>query len=531
MSWKDIGYKLYDLSRYNKIMNVVLPKPVVFILQTLKEAGFESYVVGGAVRDLLRKDQVELEYNFDFDFTTDARPEQIMELFPEAFYENNFGTVMIPHHDLIEQMSVSKQWQDHAKDFKPVVEKTQKSQRIIDLANATKVHASLQDEVSDSADDAVGVGTLEENYPNYEITTFRSDGAYSDHRRPDQVEWGKTLKEDLERRDFTINAMALEDENKLIDLHGGQDDLENGVIRTVGDPDRRFQEDALRMLRAVRFSVQLNMQIDEKTFESILENRDLIQHISWERIRDELLKMLKSNYPAEGIEILDEVGLLEYILPELVKSKGVEQGGHHTTDVWTHSVDALRECPSPDPVVRLATLLHDIAKPITFNRQNGNITFYNHEVVGARVAAKIAKRLRFSKKDVQRVFTLVRYHMFYYQPHNTDSSIRRFMRQVGLKNIDDILDLREGDRLGSGAKKTSWRLEEMKQRMIQQLHQPMDTTDLKINGHDLMTELNLQPGPVLGKILNHLLELVLEDPELNTREKLLVAAQQFIEKF
>jgi len=160
------------------------------------------------------------------------------------------------------------------------------------------------------------------------------------------------------------------------------------------------------------------------------------------------------------------------------------QGGHHNTDVWTHSLDALKECPNPDPIVRLATLLHDIAKPQTFEIRDNKITFYNHEIVGSRITDKIAKRLKFSKIDRRRLFTLVRHHMFYYQPQNSDAAIRRFMRKVSLENIDDILDLREGDRLGSGARKTSWRLEEMKQRMIEQLNQPMEVTDLAINGHD-----------------------------------------------
>ena len=185
----------------------------------------------------------------------------------------------------------------------------------------------------------------------------------------------------------------------------------------------------------------------------------------------------------------------------------------------------MRYCPSTDPVVRLATLLHDIAKPQTQAITPETITFYNHEVVGARTARSIAQRLRLSKKDVDRIFTLVRFHMFYYQPHNTDASIRRFMRKVGLANIDDILDLREGDRLGSGARKTSWRLEEMKQRMMEQLHQPLDVTDLALNGHDLMTELELKPGPEIGRILNSLFELVLDQPELNQRQSLLQEAR------
>jgi tRNA nucleotidyltransferase (CCA-adding enzyme) len=382
-------------------------------------------------------------------------------------------------------------------------------------------------------------------FPNYEITTFRSDGAYQDHRRPEEVTWGKTLKEDVDRRDLTINALALkkldnsskkknkgkskEHTYEVIDYHNGIEDLKAEKIRTVGDPNLRFKEDALRILRAIRFSVQLNMEIDDDTYQAIGDHAHLIEHISWERIRDEFLKILGSEFPAEGVEILDETHLLEYIMPELLEGKGVKQSGHHITDVWTHSIDALRETPSIDPIVRLATLMHDIAKPRTYALKNGDITFYNHEIVGSRMASKIAKRLRLSKKNIQRIFILVRQHMFHYQQHNTDAAIRRFMRKVGLGNIDDILDLREGDRLGSGAKRTSWRLEEMKQRMIQQLNQPMEVKDLKIDGNDLMREFKLKPGRVLGEILKDLFEQVLEDPKLNTKETLFKLSKKYLE--
>ncbi|PJC42517.1 MAG: hypothetical protein CO040_04165 [Candidatus Pacebacteria bacterium CG_4_9_14_0_2_um_filter_36_8] len=220
--------------------------------------------------------------------------------------------------------------------------------------------------------------------------------------------------------------------------------------------------------------------------------------------------------------------MLEYILPEILEMKNVEQSGHHTTDVWVHSLDALESCPSADPLVRFATLIHDIGKPRTFAKTENGITFYNHEIIGSRMASKIAQRFKLSKKDSERFFILVRQHMFHYQPHNTDAAIRRFMRKVGLENIDDILDLREGDRLGSGAKKTSWRLEEMKQRMVEQLNQPMEVKDLAINGNDLMTELNLKPSKQLGEILNSLFEEVLENPELNSKDILLKKAKELI---
>ncbi|MBU0579269.1 HDIG domain-containing protein, partial [Patescibacteria group bacterium] len=242
------------------------------------------------------------------------------------------------------------------------------------------------------------------------------------------------------------------------------------------------------------------------------------------------LKILASQYPAEGINLLDESGLLQYILPEILQGKKVEQGGHHTTDVWTHSIDALKECPSSDPIVRLATLLHDVAKPQTFEIRDNKITFYNHEIVGSRMADKIAKRFKLSNAKRKHLFTLVRFHMFYYQTYHTNSAIRRFMRKVGLENVDDILDLREADRLGSGARKTSWRLEEMKARMIGQLNQPMEVTDLAINGNDLMKEFILKPGAWIGEILGKLLEKVLDEPELNQKEKLIQLSKELIKQ-
>ncbi|PIR59436.1 MAG: hypothetical protein COU69_00355 [Candidatus Pacebacteria bacterium CG10_big_fil_rev_8_21_14_0_10_56_10] len=541
--------------------DLILPLPVLFILRSLTVAGHQAYIVGGAVRDVLVSHRLpgptsgertpsEPSGVIDFDFTTDATPDQIMALFPESFYENEFGTVSLTHRQALAQLG--RDTAENAEQQQPAHHRSRPaSDRIIDLARAGKVHRSLQRSANQADDDATASGPGQ-NHPNYQITTFRSESSYHDHRRPSQVSWGSSLSEDLARRDFTINAMALAispdqlehqinrtdwrsaaerlaipaEAVQLIDPFGGQADIQQGTIKTVGDPHQRFQEDALRMLRAVRLSAQLNMGIDEQTFDAICRHRDLIGHVSWERIGDEFMKMLATNFAAEAIELLDETGLLAKLIPELLETKGVEQGGHHTTDVWRHSLDSLRECPSPDAVVRLATLFHDISKPQTQQFQKNTITFYNHEVVGARIAKSIAKRLRLSKKDQDRVFTLVRYHMFHYQPENTDGAIRRFMRKVNLDNLDDILDLREADRLGSGAKRTSWRLEEMKQRMIAQLHQPLEVTDLAINGHDLIRELGLKPGPEIGTILDHLFEVVLEQPEKNTRDQLLSAARQ-----
>lgn len=524
-------------------MQLDIPLEVLAVLYTLRQAGFDAYIVGGAVRDLLRAPfSQEKVTAVDYDFTTNATPEQIQALFPESFYENTFGTVSITPENLRLQLNLPT-------PLPPAAELTSPSTRLIDLAHATKLHQSLLGTIPYSSD------THQVLDEPYEITTYRSDGAYTDHRRPESVTWGTTLKGDLSRRDFTINAMALsvedrvlselfnahvaahpltitltEEEVILLDPFKGFRDLSEGRLQTVGVASERFQEDALRMLRAIRLSAQLSCRISDETYQAIQDHAKLLSHISAERIHEEFNKMLLTPHAREAIEQLADTGLLATFMPELLAGKNVAQGGHHTTDVWTHSLDALATCPSHDPVVRLATLLHDISKPETCKVINGQPTFYNHEVVGARVAKRIAERLKYSKKDCERVFILVRNHMFHYQPENTDSAIRRFMKKVGLQNIDDILDLREADRLGSGARKTSWRLEEMKERMVAQLNQPLDVTDLAIDGTDLMTELKLTPGPVIGTLLHTLFEKVMEEPQLNTKETLLAAAREELAK-
>jgi tRNA nucleotidyltransferase (CCA-adding enzyme) len=534
-------------------MQLNLPFESLFIIYALQKAGFDAYLVGGAVRDLILQQQ----HVQDFDFTTNAQPQEIQQVFQDSFYENQFGTVSITHEKLLNQildqnLSLPKQnlYKKLLSREQAIFNKNQK-EKIINLKEAKKIHHSLKTKALASKkilDKKISHSPL----PPFEITTFRSDGNYADHRRPQSVVWGRKIDDDLSRRDFTINAMAIEikkeylnkifkqkqsiQENyelkvndwQLIDQYQGFQDLNNNLIKTVGNPDQRFAEDALRMLRAIRLAVQLQMKLAKATYVSIQKNKDLLRFVSFERIGAEMIKILASAHPAEGIKLLDETGLLDYIIPELKLGKNMDQPGHHTTDVWVHSLDALEACPSLDPIVRLATLLHDVGKPETYVAQEQEITFYNHEVLGSRIASKIAKRLRLSKKDVQRIFILVRYHMFYYQPEHSDASVRRFIKKVGLENIDDILDLREGDRLGSGAKKTSWRLEEFKKRIIEQLNQPMDLSDLAINGRDLITKLKLKPSQIVGQILNDLLEKVLQNPKLNTKDTLIKEAQKLL---
>jgi tRNA nucleotidyltransferase (CCA-adding enzyme) len=454
-------------------MKVQLPKGAEKIIGKLQKNGFEIYIAGGAVRDILLGKMV-----YDWDFTTNATPDEMLKTLKDMdpYYTNDFGTVGVPNE--------------------------------------------------------------EEGERPYEITTFRTEYGYSDTRRPDKVEWGKSLEEDLERRDFTINAMALQppkkktEDFKLIDPYKGQEDLKKKVIRAVRDPNERFSEDALRMMRAVRIAAELGLTIEKKTLEAIKANTALINKISKERVRDELLKTLASPFPYEGMVIFRNVGLMQEILPELEKTFGVEQkspGRHHIYDVGTHSMLSLKHVAekNEDPIVRLATLIHDIGKPQTYKKQkNGVITFYSHEVVSAKIAKRIAERLRFSKKQADKLYKLVRYHQFTVNEEQTDSALRRFIRKVGLENVPDMLDLRVGDRLGGGARETSWRLEEFKKRLVEVQKQPFTVHDLKISGNDVMKELGIKPGPKVGEILQKLYDDVVEKKIPNKKKALLARLKE-----
>jgi len=472
---------------------VRLPLLVLFIIHKLQEAGYEAYVVGGAVRDLL----LEREVIRDWDVTTNATPDEIMPIFDESFYDNAFGTVMVGPEHLLAQMN--GEWNS-------------------------------------------GAEIEEDEYETFDITTFRSEDGYTDNRRPDKVVWGTSLEEDVKRRDFTVNAIALKVKGlseklkadaaydidvELIDYYGGEKDLDDKVMRAVGDANLRFQEDALRMMRAIRIGAQLAFAIEPNTLTAIRDNASLITRISGERVRDELLKILASDYPADGVLLMHSSGLLHFVIPELEEAVEIPQGGHHIYDVWNHMIESLRTCPSRDPIVRLATLLHDVGKPRTMRRQGPRgVTFYGHEVVGSRMANQIADRLRLSKKEKEKLFILVRWHMFAYDTKMTDASIRRFIRRVGVENINDMMMLRIGDRQGGGSKATSWRLRELQQRIGENLYTPLSVKDLKINGNDVMRELEMEPGPVVGKILNQLFEEVMEDRLENEVEKLIERAKE-----
>jgi len=464
-------------------MKLKLPQLVSQVLVLLGQKGFAAYIVGGSVRDLLSNNGGLIK---DWDFTTDAEPEKIQELFPESFYDNQFGTVGITVDELLKQFEFA--------DY-----------------DLVRDHLKLEDV--------------------FEITTFRSEGAYSDFRRPDFVSWGKTIDEDLKRRDFTMNAMALrlikEDEYELIDPFGGIQDLKNKLIKAVGKADERFREDALRMMRGVRMAAQLGFVIENNTLDAIKQNSVLISKIANERVRDELLKIVASDYAVDGMKLLLSTGLLHYILPEMERTVGVVQAGHHTKDVWHHSIDAMGACPSKDPIVRLATLIHDSGKPIAFRQDQGKITFYGHEVISGKIAKKIGQRLHLSNHDQERLYILTRYHMFAYDTNMTDAAIRRFVRKVGIENIKDMMRLRVGDRVGGGSPETSWRLKELGDRIESVLYTPMQIRDLKVSGNDIMGILGIGPGPKIGIILKKLFDEVLEDSAKNDREYLLKRIEKY----
>jgi putative nucleotidyltransferase with HDIG domain len=457
-------------------MDKELPAEIQTIIDYFAKADKQLYLVGGCVRDMLQNKPPK-----DWDLTTDATPEEMLKMFPTAFYDNAFGTVGIPVKTLLET------------EHKDVVE----------------------------------------------ITTFRTERSYMDNRHPSAVTWGKTIEEDLSRRDFTMNAIAMkitpalfakEGDSMpphLIDPYNGQQDITNSLIRAVGDPQKRFKEDALRLMRAIRFAAQLGFQIEAQTLSAITKDALLLEHIAKERVQDELLKILASAFPYEGIMLLKNTGLLAHILPELLEGIGVGQsrpGRHHKDDVFTHNVLALKFCTSSDPIVRFATLIHDIGKPrVAKADADGYVIFYNHEIVGASIAYEICNRLRFSKKDRTKIVKLIRWHMFTVDEHITDSAVRRFIRKITVENVGDMMDLRVGDRLGGGTQTAeSWRLKLFKKRVEAQLAPaPFSISDLAINGNDIMQELNSKPCQKIGELLQKLFEEVDEDLEKNTREYLL----------
>jgi putative nucleotidyltransferase with HDIG domain len=438
-----------------------IPAGVIDLLDVLWSNGQSAWVVGGPVRDLLLGRTPQ-----DWDLTTNARPDRIQELFPGALYENRFGTVAVRREGV-----------------------------------------------------------------DYQITTLRSDHEYADHRRPHRVEFTDDLRDDLARRDFTVNAMAwgapaptslATPEPRLEDPFDGIPDAAARVLRAVGDPDDRFHEDALRMIRAVRLAATLEFTIEPATLAAIRRQAPLAAHLSGERIAAELERLLEADRPSVGFRLLQETGLLDVIAPEFTPQVGMLQNKIPGEDLWEHTLRAVDAPDRSRPVVRLAAFLHDIGKPAT----EGPDGYPDHEKVGADMAEAFLTRYRFPRTTIQRVGHLVRNHMFTYEDAWSDAAVRRFITRIGPHALDELFELREADNVGSGIPRDAG-LTELRRRVTGQLeaHVALTLRDLAINGDDLMAELGLPAGPELGRILESLLDQVLADSTLNDRPTLLLLAQ------
>jgi poly(A) polymerase/tRNA nucleotidyltransferase (CCA-adding enzyme) len=450
-------------------MRFPIPPAVEAVAAALEKAGFQAYLVGGGVRDLLIGAEPK-----DWDITTNAAPEEIQKLFLDSFYENDFGTV------------------------------------------------------------GVKTGSEDPRLAVIEVTPYRTEEGYSDKRRPDKVSFGHSLEEDLARRDFTINAIALDIQGHLIDPYKGQKDIEAKVIRAVGDPRVRFEEDALRLMRAVRLVGQLDFALDSETAAAIQEKSQNLSHISRERIRDELTRILESKAPMTALVLAQQLGILKYIAPDLTRGIGVEQNQAHSYDVFGHLMRSMQHAADKnwDFDVRLAALFHDVAKPETrrWSEEKNDWTFHGHEVVGSRVTKKALEDLHFSRETIERIVKLVRWHMFFSDPDQvTLSAVRRVITNVGRENIDDLLKLRICDRIGTGRpKEQPFRLRKYMAMVDQALRDPISVGMLKTDGARIMEKFHMQPGPVIGWTLNALLEEVLDDPERNTPEYLDKRAEELL---
>ena len=366
-----------------------------------------------------------------------------------------------------------------------------------------------------------GTVTVIINKIPYEITTFRSDERYIDGRHPSKVTFSKDLHKDLSRRDFTINAIAYDPTTKeLVDIFGGQKDLKAKIIRAVGNPVERFKEDGLRPIRACRFAAKLGFKIEDKTLKAIPKCLSVAKKVSPERIHDELMRMLEADKPSIGIDLMRRSGLLHIYIPELLKGMGVKQPKpFHKDDVYWHNLYTCDEAPKDNPILRLAALLHDIAKPQCKVKQ----TFYDHENKGANTAAKIMKRLKFSNEHIKYAVNLIKNHMFNYSKEWSDSAVRRFIIRVGLDHLDDLFTIRIADIKAMGRKVEPGHPKDLRKQIktILRKQNALHLKDLAINGNDVMRLLGIAPSQKVGEVLNKLLDKVLDNPKLNTKPKLI----------
>jgi tRNA nucleotidyltransferase (CCA-adding enzyme) len=450
----------------------ILPKDVLTVCNKLRAAGHRSWIVGGCVRDSILGKPVN-----DWDVATEALPEALIKIFPRAIPTGlKHGTVTV-----------------------------------------------------------VMGGT------HYEVTTLRGETTYSDGRHPDEVHFVNDIAADLARRDFTINAIAVDPENgALIDPYEGRKDIDAKVIRAVGKAIERFSEDGLRVLRAARFSATLGFDLAPETFAAIAPTLDTFRKVSAERVRDEWVKTMKAKKPSRAFDVMRESGILGVSCPELLEGVGMEQNKWHTFDVWTHGMACMDACVG-DPVLRIAALLHDVGKPRTraFSEKTQDFTFYDHDRLGAEIADPILSRLRFSTEERLRIVTLVRHHLFHYD-NWTDHAVRRWIRRVGRDRVEDLYALNEADLRAKAPVIEAELLQplaELKAHVERVLAEgtALSTRDLVIDGHDLMKELGIKPGRIIGQILETLLEDVTADPAANERSALLdraraIAAAQSDEK-
>lgn len=437
-----------------------IPHEIIDICKTLAASGFEAYLVGGCVRDLLIGREPK-----DWDVTTNAKPEDIQRIFPETFYENDFGTVGV---------------------------------------------------VTQAEDPRVKV---------IEITPYRIEGKYSNARHPDEVRFSEKLEDDLSRRDFTINAIAYDPLHmKLVDMHGGMEDIRRKTLVTVGNAQERFAEDALRMLRAIRIAAELDFSIDPATIQGIATNAEQLAKISRERVRDELIRIVMSPRPLQAIYMAQKLGILKYMIPELEEGIGCDQNQAHSFDVFEHLLRSLQHAADKGwPLeVRLAALMHDIGKPRTreHSEEKGDWTFHGHDVVSAKMAKKILTDLRFPTETTEKVRLLVRWHMFFSDTEIvTLAAVRRLIARVGTENIEDLVNLRVCDRIGTGRpKEHPFRLRKYMSMIEEAMRDPVSVAMLKVDGKKVMEISHEKPGPRIGWILHALLEEVLDEPQKNTDE-------------
>jgi tRNA nucleotidyltransferase (CCA-adding enzyme) len=446
------------------------PEPVLALCRELARAGHQAFLVGGAIRDLLLGREVH-----DFDIATSAHPDEVTRVFGRRR--------TIPTGAAHGTVSV-----------------------LIDKATAEQ--AGL-------------------DHPAIEVTTFRGEGAYADGRRPDRVEFLDDIVEDLRRRDFTVNAIAVDPATgALCDPFDGRVDLAAQRLRAVGDPAARFAEDGLRVMRGVRLCAQLGFALDPATEAAIPGALDVFRRVSAERVRDELLKLLAAPVPSVGLRLMQKTGMLAVVLPELIEGAGHPQNRFHAYDVLEHTLRTVDETRG-DAITRLGALLHDVAKPRTAAPKEGapgEFTFFRHEHVGAGVTDAIARRLRLSNKERERVVALVENHMFWYTPEWSDGAVRRFIGRVGVEGLDDLFALREGDVRARGhGEDPAVEVADLRRRIADELasQRAFKLTDLAVGGADVMQVLGRPPGPIVGAVLRRLLERVLDEPELNDRERLL----------